>query len=726
MGNIIDMNMEDITKQNFLPYAKTTIVDRAIPYIDGFKPVQRRVMYAMYEGKWFESRGKAAKSARIVGDTMGKYHPHGDSSIYGALVVMTDDYAGMNAPYIKAEGTFGRIWSRDIKAAAMRYTEASLAKISEELFDGIDENAVDMVPNFDESEIEPRLLPTKFPNLLVNSTPGIAVGYSTSLPTYSLKGVCNATIKMLEGKAEKPEDLVEVLGAPDFTTNGHVHVSDKTLLNLIKTGKGSLKMSGSVRIVKDTIYIDEVPYGKKIENIVEDIQAACKDGRIKEISDVIDETGMDYKTGIANLGAKITLKRGYDPRKVLAKLNAYSDLRANVNFQTKVIIINEDGKEELKELGVYELLEKWVDWRFRTVRRQFKFRLDKEQKREHLLSAWEKVTGNLKDVVDILTNNKEETAKLILIQDYKLDNEQVEYLIDQKLRSITQDRVEKELNKLKESRDKIKEYESIISDDKVVANYVANQLREIRDTYGKERMSRLADIIVEEDEKEKIKEVIPDVDVEVAITKNGYIKRLLSATELLKLDNYLADGDSIRYTISCKNTDVLLIFTTSGNCYRLPVHSIESSRTVFKDYIWKLVDKKDEGEILYITNAGDYSGSFNIVYKNGRGRKIWLSDLETKRELKKSCFEAGELNELFVTTEDKFFIITKKRKAAYGDLTIMGMSGSTRKAFKIARIGAGDGIFGIQPISKVPDISKINLEKYKHGYCVKINEDKLW
>lgn len=727
MSNIRKMDMSKFMRSNFLPYAKTTIVDRAVPYIDGFKPVQKRVLYAMWEGKWFSSKGKSAKSARIVGDTMGKYHPHGDSSIYGALVQMTDDYDGMNAPYLKGEGTFGRVWSKYITPAAMRYTEAGLAELAEELFDGINENAVDMIPNFDESEVEPRVLPTKFPNILVNNTSGIAVGVSSDLPTYNLKNVCEATIKMLEGRAQEPLDIIDELGYPDFTTRGYIHSSRKELEKLLKKGRGRFMVSGSVRIIKDTIFIDEVPYGQKIEVIVEQIKKAVDEKKLdKEISDVIDETGMDERTGVANLGARIVLKKGVDARKALAKINMYTHLRAPINFRTAVILINSEGKEELKEMGVYGLLENWIEWRKEAVKRQFSFKLDKESKLEHKLATWELIKDRLQEVIKIVTEHNEEDAKLLLMGTFGMDRGQAEYLLEQQIRRITKDRLNKELEKLDECRKNITEFKGIVEDDKKTCNYIAGQIREIRDKYGKERMSRLADPVVIEDEQEKIKEVIPDMDVSVFMTKNGYLKKLSQMNDILNVTNFVGENDEIAWDISCSNKDKLLVFTTEGYCYKVPVHSIESSRTTFKDYIWKLVDRKDTGDILYVVNAGDYSGYFNIVYNNGRGKKVWLSEVDISRDVKKGCFEPDKKENMFITTADEFFMITKKRKAAYANTKLLNVLGNKRKAFKVARIASGDSIFGIQPVEKVPDMSTIDISRYNKGYCVKINEDKLW
>jgi len=706
--------MADISKimlDNFMPYAKGTIIDRAIPYIDGFKPVNRRIMYSMYELKLWNSK---AKSNRIVGDTMGKYHPHGDSSIYAALVRMTDSNGSLNEPLIAGQGNFGKVWSDEITPAHMRYTEAGLAPIAKELFDGINEDAVDMIDNFDSTEKEPAMLPVKYPNVLVNTSNGIAVGMGSAIPSYNLKDVCLATIDMLQGKAKVPEDLVDVLGAPDFSTGGFVHIGNEDILKLLRKGNGTLTMTGSVQLFRDRILVNSLPYNTTMDKFVAQIEAlAGRDGILKEIANVTD------RTGLKGMQCEISLKRNADVREVLKKLYRFTDLRKKISFTTRIITDNKP-----KELGVFELLELWIDFRVNTLKRINRFRLNKAVTKEHLLAAWELMKNDVANVAIMVASNTEEVAKGILMNKYGMDEEQAEYILEMKVKQLSTDNMLKRLAELEEVRKTIADLTAFINDEVAIKNFIVEELKEIVKKYGHDRVTKVLEPIVEV-EGGKEEEVIPDMDVWVLVTKKGYIKRVINPMDTLKAPNWLGDGDSIDKEIKCRNTENILVVTYGGFCYKIPVHSIESSKAAFRDYIWELADKKEDSDIAYITNSGNYDKYFNVVYGNGRGRKVYLGAVSGPRKRYQGLFEAGTAQDTFITESDEFFIITYKRKAAYANLKILNMY-SKRSAFKIARVGSDDAIFGIQPVDRVPDMSAINIERYNKGYCVSIRDDVLW
>jgi len=707
--------MADISKvllDNFMPYAKGTIIDRAIPYIDGLKPVNRRILYAMYELKLWD---KKVKSNRIVGDTMGKYHPHGDASIYQALIRMVDNNETLNEPYLTGQGNFGKIWSEEISPAHMRYTEAGLAPISKELFEGIEENAVDMVYNFDNTEKEPVILPVKFPSILVNTSSGIAVGMGSYIPSFNLKEVCLATIDILKGKATKPEDLVDILVAPDFRTGGYVHISKEDMLKLLTTGSGSITMTGEVQLFKDKILVNSLPYNVTADSFVKqitDIVNSGKDSVLKEISNVIDATSLN------GMQVEIQLKRNADVRAVLKKLYKYTDLRKKISFTTRIIY-----EDKPRELGIFELLELWVDFRVKTVKRIYTHRLNKAIDKEYWLSAWEKIKHDVENIAVMISSNTEELAKSNLMKNYDLAEDQAEYLLDKKIKAFTKDNINKLLKELGEVRDIISEIKQFLSDDVLIKNHIAEELQKIIDKYGHDRITKVMPPVVENEREEE--EAIPDMDVWVIVTNKGNIKRVLDPMDALKAENWLSDGEEIIKTIKCRNIENILVITYNGFCYKIPVYSIESSRGSFKSYIWDLADKKEESEILYITNSGDYNKYFNVIYHNGKGRKVHLSAVSGPRKKYQGLFEPGTPKTLFATESDEFFIITYKRKAAYADLKPLNVFGS-RCAFKIARIPGDDAVFGIQPVDKVPDMSAIDLSKYTKGYVVSIKDDVLW
>ena len=706
--------MADISKimlDNFMPYAKGTIIDRAIPYIDGFKPVNRRILYSMYELRLWD---KKAKSNRIVGDTMGKYHPHGDSSIYDALVRMADSNESLNQALVVGKGNFGKVWSDEITPAHMRYTEAGLAPIAREIFEGINEDAVDMLENFDNTEKEPAMLPVKYPNVLINTSSGIAVGMGSSIPSYNLKDVCLATIAMLQGKATKPSDLVSILGAPDFTTGGFIHVSDADILKLLKKGSATLTMTGSVQLKKDAIIVNYLPYNTTMDKFVAQVEAqAGKDGEIKEISNVTDGTDKD------GMSCEITIKRGYDVRDVLKKLYRYTDLRKKISFNTRIIV-----DDRPRELGVYELLELWIDFRVNTIKRIYNHRLGKANDREHLLKAWELMKNDVTEVAVMISSNTEEVAKGILMSKYGMDDIQSNYILDMKVKQLTTDNMLKRLKDLDDVRKNISDTVAFLGDEVAIRNYIVAELQDIIKKYGHDRITKVMEPIVEI-ENEKAVETIPDMDVWVLMTEKGFLKRVLNPMDTLKADTWLSEGDKVVKEIKCRNTENILVVTYGGFCYKIPVHSIESTKSAFREYVWDLADKKEDSDICYVTNSGDYNKYFNVVYGNGRGRKVYLGAVSGPRRRYKGLFEAGTKDNIFVTECDEFFVITYKRKAAYANLKILNMY-SARSAFKIARIGSDDAIFGLQPVENVPDMSAIDTERYSKGYCVSIRDDVLW
>ncbi len=704
-------DISKIMKGNFMPYAKGTIIERAIPYIDGLKPVQRRILYSMYDLRLWD---KKAKSNRIVGDTMGKYHPHGDSSIYDALVRMTDSNESLNQALVVGKGNFGKVWSDEITPAHMRYTEAGLAPIAREIFEGINEDAVDMLENFDNTEKEPAMLPVKYPNVLINTSSGIAVGMGSSIPSYNLKDVCLATIAMLQGKATKPSDLVSILGAPDFTTGGFIHVSDADILKLLKKGSATLTMTGSVQLKKDAIIVNYLPYNTTMDKFVAQVEAqAGKDGEIKEISNVTDGTDKD------GMSCEITIKRGYDVRDVLKKLYRYTDLRKKISFNTRIIV---DDKP--RELGVYELLELWIDFRVNTIKRIYNHRLGKANDREHLLKAWELMKNDVTEVAVMISSNTEEVAKGILMSKYGMDDIQSNYILDMKVKQLTTDNMLKRLKDLDDVRKNISDTVAFLGDEVAIRNYIVDELQDIIKKYGHDRITKVMEPVVEI-ENEKEVDTIPDMDVWVLMTEKGFLKRVLNPMDTLKADTWLSEGDKVVKEIKCRNTENILVVTYGGFCYKIPVHSIESTKSAFREYVWDLADKKEDSDICYVTNSGDYNKYFNVVYGNGRGRKVYLGAVSGPRRRYQGLFEAGTKDNIFVTECDEFFVITYKRKAAYANLKILNMY-SARSAFKIARIGSDDAIFGLQPVENVPDMSAIDTERYSKGYCVSIRDDVLW
>lgn len=701
----------DITKvllSNYLPYAKGTIIGRAIPSIDGLKPAQRRILYTMY--KMSLLKGNKAKSSKIVGQTMS-LHPHGDMAIYETMIRMAVGHDALNCPYIESKGNFGKVYS-DSQFAAMRYTEAKLSNIAKELFDGIDENGVDFIPNFDNTDKEPVLLPVKFPNILVNPSSGIAVGASTNIPSFALKNVCDATIGVIEGKITDAGDLMKVLGIPEFTTGGYVHAGDEELLKLGETGCGTLTLSGTVVTYPNSIVITEIPYGTKMQKIIDEIEDGVKSGTLREISNVSDEEG--FEDGLKMV---VEIKRGYDSRKVLQKLCALTSLRMKVSFRTRVILNN-----RLEELGLLSLLHHWIDFRMTTINRVYNHKLGKISKQVHLLEAWDKIKSDMQNVAKMIADKNELGAKQELMRLYKMDELQADYILDMKIKMFTQDNLNKKLNDLNAGREEIRQINTVLNSDEAKKKLIVEELSTIRDKYGDERKTIQAPIIPEnQNEKEEVK--IDDTKVSLILTKSGYLKRLVTLNDISRFE--LPDGEEVEKKWFIKNDSYLLVFTYSGEVRKILIDEIDASKNGLKDELYKLCGLKSADEIMYVDATEDYSGYFNLLYPNGRGTRVYYSKASGKRDKYVGLYDACERGNSWITTADKFFMVTRKRKAAYSDLTLLGAVGN-RTAFKVARVTSGDSIFGIQPVENVPDIESIDTSRYTKGYTINIGEDVLW
>ena len=701
----------DITKvllSNYLPYAKGTIIGRAIPSIDGLKPAQRRILYTMY--KMGLIKGNKTKSSNIVGQTM-KLHPHGDMAIYETMVRMTVGHDALNCPYIDSKGNFGKVYSEDLAFAAPRYTEAKLTDICAELFENIDEDAVDFIANFDNTTTEPTLLPVKFPNILVNPSSGIAVGTSTDIPSFALSNVCDGTIGILNGTIKDYKELMKVLGTPEFTTGGYVHAGEAELNRLGEKGDGSFVVSGTVVTYPDKIEITEIPYGTKVEKIIEAIETGVKEGTLREVSNISDEVDIN------GLKLVVELKRGYNSREVLQKLCVLTPLRMKMSFRTRVII-----NDRLEDLGLFELLNKWIEFRMESLTRIYNYKLNKVTRQVHLLEAWEKIKLNIKDVARLIADKNETGAREELMKFYNLDEDQADYILDMRIRMFTQDNLNKKLNELANGRQEIKDLNNIINSDAEKRNIIINDLTTIKKKYGTKKKTGHAPMIEEQSKaKEEVK--IDDTKVSLIMTKSGFIKRLVTLRDISNFE--LPDDEQEEKRWFIKNDSHVLVFTYSGEVHKILVDSIDASRSGLKDEVYKLCGLKSKDEIMFIDATEDYSGYFNLVYPNGRGTRVNYTRAEGKRNKYVGLYESCEKGKCWVTKADKFFMITARRKAAYCDLTLLGAIGN-RTAFKVARVNSGDRIFGLQPVENVPNIDIIDLKKYSKGYTINIGDDELW
>lgn len=706
------MEISKVLLSNYLPYSKYTIILRAIPGIDGLKPVQRRLLYSMNNLGLGKAEAQRIKSVKVVGEVMSKYHPHGDTSIYEALVNMSTGYEGFNIPYVNGKGSFGKVYSRDLKCSAPRYTEAKLTPICAEFFDGIKEDAVDIVDNFDGTEREPVILPVKFPSILVNSSAGIAVGTSSNIPSFSLNNVCKATQGILKGTIKTPAELAEVLGAPEFTTGGFLHADSKSLEKLCATGRGSFVISGRVEVYSNQIVVTEIPYCTTAEDIMDAIDAHIKDDTLKGVKNVRDEIGLE------GLRLVIEIKAGYNSRNVLRDLCRLTPLRSKISFRTRVIVGN-----RCKELSLLELLDEWIEFREQCLERVYKFRVDRDNEKEYLLSTWEHIKDDIAAVVQMISHNTEEVAKANLMQTYGLEEAQAEYLLDMKIRSITKDRANKALNELASIRERIANNKKVIADKNERYKIIYNDLDEMMSKYGSENKTVLAPELTEDDNKPASAKISDELTT-VIYTKEGYIRRLVSMKDIM--GTYVApngDEEVLRWNI--RNNEYLLVFDRYGIVHKILVDDIDQGRGKLVDKLYEKAGLEKAEDLIYADACGDYTGYFNLVYPNGRGTRVLYSSASGNRKQYKSLYDEVKPGQYWITKENQFFMVTNRLKASYCDITNLGRL-SNRTAFKVARLAIGDWFTRLVPYKDVPNKSLVNLDKYNKDYTVLIGDDVLW
>ncbi len=714
------MDLEQLFMDKALQYAKATIKDRAVPYLDGLKPVQRRIVFEMFEMGLLA--GETKKSARIVGDVMGKLHPHGDSALYEALCQLESSHKALNAPLVLGQGNFGIALSDPKKGgrspAQMRYTEAKLAPISAELFDGIKEGAVEFVDNYDNTETEPVILPTRFPNVLVNANKGIAWGVGSYIPEYSLKNACLAVAAYINGKTD--DEIIDILGVPDFPIQCVVH-SDRSLLKkLYDTGAATFNVTGAFHgDSRGNLILDTVPPGVTYERVMEQLRTLAKTPECKK--DIID---IKPNTGLNSTGIFVECKKGIPLKTLMLRILQGTRMRSTVSFRTRVII---DGAPV--ELSVKQLIEKWVQFRSDCIKNVYKTRIEKLEARIHKAEAWEAINGFIPEVVDILVKSENTAqARQQLGARFNLDDIQTNYILELKIRTICPDNASKELANLKEMRDKLVEDKKVRDDEQTRLKMIVEDLEEIANKYGTERVTAVDDLVTEE-EKVKQKRVVPDDLATVFITKRGLVKCI---------HKYATDDDAAKYMSSddglvvppiyCKQNDYLLIYTFSGCCYKILVDDIDSSRSEFKQYCWELLDRKDQSNICYVCAAGNYDKSFTVIYGNGRGRLVPTSTVSGNRKAYKNQFEPGsdafgDRNRIFVVPYQCFFMVTASGKVAFGDVRAAGMY-SNRAAFKVARTLSNDPVIGFIDAS-ADEFEDVDINAYAKEYCIKPKEQSL-
>lgn len=645
-GDVVNQKIVTTIEENYMPYAMSVILSRAIPEIDGFKPSHRKLLYTMYKmGLLGATR---TKSANIVGQTM-KLNPHGDSAIYDTMVRLSRGYEALLHPYVDSKGNFGKFYSRDMAWAASRYTEAKLDSICNELFKDIDKDTVDFVDNYDNTLKEPTLLPATYPSVLVNANTGIAVGMASSICSFNLRELCETTIALIKNKEH---DILSTLPAPDFIGGGQIIYDADLFRQIYQTGRGSFKVRGTYEYDPKANCVDilSIPPTTTIEAIIEKIIDLVKAGKIKEISDVRDETGID--------GLKITidLKRNTDPELLMQKIYKMTTLEDSFACNFNVLI---GGVPRV--LGVRDLLDEWTAFRVECVRRRTVYDLDKKQSKLHLLKGLEKILLDIDKAVKIVRETQEENDVIPnLMIGFGIDEIQAEYVAEIKLRHLNREYILKRINEIEELENDIERLQNIIASKAKIKSIIVDELKEVAKKYGKDRVSSL---ISSEDIKEvEIVPEKPDYPVNLYFTKDGYFKKITPLSLRMGGEQKLKEGDYIYQSYESTNTAELLFFTNKSQVYKAKAYDFSDTKaSVLGEYIpAKLGMDEDEIAVSMIVTK-DYSGFLLFAFENGKAAKVPLNSYVTKTNRKRltgAYSDKSPLADMLLIQEDCDILLT--------------------------------------------------------------------
>jgi len=618
--NLVLQKIPETLEKNYMPYAMSVIVSRAIPEIDGFKPSHRKLLYTMY--KMGLMTGNRTKSANVVGQTM-KLNPHGDQAIYETMVRLTRGNGALLHPYIDSKGNMGKQYSRDMQYAAPRYTEAKLEKICEELFRDLDKDAVDFVDNYDGTMKEPTLLPATFPSILVNANQGIAVGMASNLCSFNLKEVCDATIAYIN---DENADLLQYIKAPDFSTGGSLIYNEKDMREIFETGRGSFRVRAKYRYDKQNscIEIYEIPYTTTSEAIIDSIVELVKSGKIKDIVDVRDETDLD--------GLKITLdiKKSADPDSIMNRLYKLTALQDTFSCNFNILVSGSP-----KVLGIKGIIREWLNFRINCIKRLTLFDIRKKEERLHLLLGLRKILLDIDKAIAIIRNT-ENDAQVIpnLMEGFDIDRVQAEYIAEIKLRNLNREYILDKVGEVDTLKRDIEDLKDVYGSEKRIKKIIIKQLTEVSKKYAQPRKTE----IVPETHIEEITEehMIEDYNLKLFLTEHNYIKKIPLVSLRANPEQKLKDDDAIIQEVETHNKAELLLFSNKQTVYKLRVYDIPDCKaSSLGEYLVNLLQLESDEKIIYITATDNYSGWMLFSFENGKCAKITMESYATKTNRKK-------------------------------------------------------------------------------------------
>ena len=701
VGSTTEQAISETLEINYMPYAMSVIVSRAIPEIDGFKPSHRKLLYTMY--KMGLLNGGRTKSANIVGQTM-KLNPHGDAAIYETMVRLARGNETLLHPFVDSKGNFGKVYSRDMAYAAHRYTEAKLDKICNELFRDIDSDTVDMVDNYDGTMQEPVLLPTTFPNILVNPNLGIAVGMASNICSFNLKEICDTTIALMENP---DHDILETLPGPDFSTGGELLFDENATREIYQTGRGSFKLRAKWRYIKEgnLIEIYEIPYSTTTEVIMDKVADLIKAGKIKEINDMRDETD--------KLGLKLTidLKRGADPEKLMQKLFRLTTLQDSFPCNFNILLAGMP-----RVMGVGEILEEWTAWRIECVKRRIFFQVQKKEDRLHLLKGLERILLDIDKAIKIIRET-ELDAEVIpnLMIGFGIDEIQANFVAEIKLRNINKEYILKQTKAISDLEKEIKELKGILSSHAKLQNVIITELKQVAEKYGQPRKT---EIIYEsaQPEMEEEEEPVPDYPVTMFLSKEGYLKKITAQSLRMSGEQKFKEGDSLRYSVETSNKEELLVFTDQFQCYKTRLSDFEDGKaSQLGDYLPQKLGMDPGESVIQVVLPGDYKGFVLFFFENGKAAKVPLSAYETKtnrRKLTGAYSDKSPLVEVFAMTEDTQMAVYTTDSRAVIFSTAQLLPKTTRNTIGVSVVSLKKKA-AVSQVQKLSDCGIVNQSRYR-------------
>ena len=619
-GSTTEQAISETLELNYMPYAMSVIVSRAIPEIDGFKPSHRKLLYTMY--KMGLLTGGRTKSANIVGQTM-RLNPHGDAAIYETMVRLAKGNETLLHPFVDSKGNFGKVYSRDMAYAAARYTEAKLDPICAEVFKDIDSDTVDMVDNYDATMKEPALLPTTFPNVLVSANQGIAVGMASNICSFNLREVCDTAIALMKNP---DHDILETLPGPDFSTGGELLFDEAATREIYSTGRGSFKLRAKWRYVKDgnLIEITEIPYTTATEVIMDKVAELIKAGKIKEIADMRDETDL------GGLKLTIDLKRSVDPEKLMQKLFRLTPLQDSFPCNFNILIAGMP-----RVMGVGEILDEWTAWRTDCVKRRIFFQIQKKEDRLHLLKGLERILLDIDKAIAIIRETELESEVVPnLMIGFGIDEIQANYVAEIKLRNINKEYILKQTRAIDDLEGEIADLRDTLNSPRKLKNVIIKELQAVADKFGQPRRTEILYDAQEAAPEEE--DDVPDYGVTVFVSKEGYLKKMTAQSLRMSGEQKFKEGDSLSFSRETTNRAEFLVFTDRYQCYKSRLSDFDDGKaSQLGDYLPQKLGFEAGENLVALVFCGDYKGFILFFFENGKAAKVPLSAYETKTNRKK-------------------------------------------------------------------------------------------